>query len=91
LQHGTEQQLGLALHRRAQVAVEIARLGTYVFQLAQEQPLTREIRHERLGARVGDHPPYLLLQRFRILQTTARSQRHELVVRDAAPQEEGQP
>ena len=37
--------------------------GLRVLQLAQEQPLPGEVRDERVGARIGQHPAHLPLER----------------------------
>ena len=58
-----EEQLGLALKRLPQVAVEVRRIGSGVFQLAQEQPLAGEVGDERLGPRIRQHPAHLPFER----------------------------
>ena len=56
------------------------------------QPLAGEVADQRLGARIGQHPPHLLLQHRRVVQLALRSARsQQLVVGNAAPQEERQP
>ena len=45
---------------------EHEQIGIPVLQLAQEQPLPREVRHQRFRFRILQHPPDLLLQRRRI-------------------------
>ena len=45
---------------------------------------------ERLRARIGQHPPRLALQHGRIAQLALRRQVEQLVVGDAAPEEERQ-
>ena len=86
-----EEHLRLALERLSQVAVEVGRIGPGVLQLAQEQPLRREIRDERVGARVGEHSPDLPLERVGILQPATRRNAQQLIVRNAAPEKERQP
>ena len=86
-----EEQLRLALERLAQVAVEVRRVGPGILQVAQQQPLAGEVADERLGARVGQHAAHLLFERRRILERAALRRREQLVVRDAAPEEERQP
>ena len=60
-------------------------------QVAQHQPLAGEVVHERPRLRVRQHPPHLLLEHRRLAQLALRGERQQLVVRNAAPQEERQP
>ena len=46
---------------------------------------------QRSRARVGQHPPHLPLEHRRLVQLAARRHVEQLVVRDAAPEEERQP
>ena len=78
----------------AEVLVEILislRIGEYGRQVPEKQPLADEIRDERVGARIRQHPADLLFQDFRIAKLAAAGHFEQLVVRDAAPQKERQP
>ena len=86
-----EEQLGLALKRLAEVVVEIGKLvgvGGHGAQVAQVQPLSGEARDERPRSRIGKHPADLPFEHRGIAQLSARRGREQLVVGDAAPQEE---
>ena len=72
----------------AQVVVEVRRFGLNGRQLAKIEPLAGEILDERVGLAVGEHPLHLLLQRRRVAQPALGRQVEQLVVRNAAPQEE---
>ena len=64
-QHALEEQFGLAQHVLAQVVVpvrELEQVGRLGRDVAQLQPLLREVRDERVRARVGEHPPHLPLE-----------------------------
>ena len=76
----------------AQVAVEVGRIGPRVLQLAQEQPLPGEVG--RPARRRADRPASAApAARASPGPSSAPRRRHveQLVVRDAAPQEERQP
>ena len=78
----------------AQVVVEVGeleRVGLLVPQVAQVQPLAGEVLDERVRLRIGQHAPHLLLEHRRLLQLAPRRRVEQLVVRNAAPQEERQP
>ena len=88
-----EQQLRLALEGLPQVVVEVGiheHVGIPVSQLAQEQPLSREIADQRPRARILQHPPDLLLEHRGILELALLGGLQELLVGNAAPQEERQ-
>ena len=88
-----EEQLHLALEgQRQRVAVvgKEERIGHDVGQPAQRQPLPGEVGGEGLGARVGQHPPRLPLEHRRLVQACPSRQVQQLVVGDAAPEEERQ-
>ena len=59
--------------------------------VADVQPLAGEVVHERLRALVREHPLHLLLQHRRVAERLLHGKRQQLVVRNAAPQEERQP
>ena len=80
--------------RVAQVVVEVGKqpeVGLRHRQVAQVEPLAGEVGHQRIRARVRQHAPGLLREHRRVPQAALPGQREELVVRDAAPQEEGEP
>ena len=60
-------------------------------QVPEIQPLSGEVGGQRAGARVVEHPQHLSLQHGGVAQPPLLGQRQQLVVRDAAPQEERQP
>src|SRR5690606_28115911 len=55
------------------------------------EPLEREIANERLGALVGEHAPHLLLHDARRAEAPGLGKLEQLLIRQAAPEEEGQP
>src|SRR6185436_5114599 len=89
-----DKQARLLLQGLAQVLVEVGEL-IYVGDDAREapelEPLVGEAVYERLRTRIAKHPPDLALQDCRIRQRSTYSQVQQLVVRDAAPEEERQP
>ena len=88
-----DQQLGFLLERLAQVLVEVGkgrRIRLYRWDIAQEQPLAGEVLHQRLRARIGQHAPDLALQNGRVAELAALGNGEQLVVGNAAPQEERQ-
>ena len=89
-----EEQLGLALEALAQALVELGedvRIGLLLREIAQVEPLPGEIRDQRFGARIVQHAPHLLVQHGGVLQLALLRQVQQLVVGNAAPQEEGEP
>jgi hypothetical protein len=52
--------------------------------------LRGKVGHQRLRTRVGQHPPHLLFERCGISQRAVGRHIDQLVVRDAAPEEERQ-
>ncbi len=92
-QHAVHEQLGLAPEGLPQVVVEVrkqAHVGRHRVEIAQVQPLRREVRHERARPFVGEHAPHLLLEHGGLSQLPRRGHRNQLVVWNAAPQEERQ-
>ena len=88
-----EEELGFLGEGLPQVVIEVGellRVGLHVFQVAQVQPLTREVRAERRGLRIGEHPADLLLEHRLGMQLVLRRQIQQLRVGDAAPEEERQ-
>ena len=76
--------------RGAQIRVPLGILRRKVVELAESQPLADEVHDEALRARVGEHPLDLLLEHARIVQPIGRSGFEQLVVRNAAPEKEGE-
>ena len=79
----------------ASVLVELRieqRVGDDLVEVLQPQPLRGEARGERLGARIGEHAPHLLLEHGRRAQACPRpASLDQLLVRARAPEEERQP
>ena len=89
--HAVDEQLRLALERRAQRDVVVGKekdVGVFHRDVAQEQPLRREVRDHGLGACVGQHALYLRAQHAGIAQRAVLGGRKQLVVGDAAPEKE---
>ena len=89
-----KKQLGLAAERLADVVVEVReqqQVRRDLVQVAQLQPLTGERVHQRVGARIGDHAPHLRFEHARRAQPAGDRQVQQLVVGNAAPEEERQP
>src|SRR5688572_6714379 len=86
-----EQELGLAPHGATQVVVEVRELldvRPRALQVAQEQPLAREILDERRRSWIGEHAADLLIENALVAQFVLPSELEELVVGRRAPQEE---
>ena len=78
----------------AQVVVEVredVRVGLEASQVAQVQPLAGEVAAQGARALVLEHAPDLLFEHGRILQLAGRRDRQQLIVGNAAPDEERQP
>ena len=89
-----DEQLRFAAERAPQIVVELGKAPAIRLELrdvAQMQPLAGKVVHERRGPRVRQHPPHLLIQHRRILQPAALGELQQLIVGNAAPQEERQP
>ena len=89
-----DEQLGLAPHRLPQPLADVRKAVLVRHDrrhVAQVEPLAREARDERPRTLVGEHTARLLLQHRRVAQPAGRGELEQLVVGDAAPQEEGQP
>ena len=85
-----EEQLGLALQALSQFVVPVGvedAVGRRGRQVAEVEQLLREARDERIGARIGEHPPHLLLEHFGLAQSALGRDADQLVVGDAAPKE----
>ena len=89
-----EEERRLALERVAQRLVEIGEalgVGHPAGHVAEVQPLPAEVVDEGLHLRVGQHSGDLAGQHVRLPELAPLGQSEELVVRDAAPEKEGQP
>ncbi len=89
-----EEQLDLAPESFAQRAIEVREQihdGLAGLHAAHVQPLPREVLDERVRARVRDHPLDLLLEHRGVVQAPFGGELNQLLVRDAAPQEEREP
>ena len=89
-----DEELRLGAERLTQAVVEVREVAlrrSGQRHVPQEQPLPREVLHQRVGAWVGHHPPHLLLEHAGVPQLPFHRDVQQLVVRDAAPQEERQP
>ena len=84
-----EEQLGLLHHRLAQRVVEGRRVRIQALQVAHFEPLLREVLDEPRRAAIGEQAANLLIQVPP--QLVLRGHVDELVVRQAAPEEERQP
>ena len=86
-----EEHLGFALHRLAEVVIEVREdvgVGLEASQVAEEQPLSGEVAPERPRAFVLEHAANLLLDDRRFAQSSRDRQVQQLIVGDAAPEEE---
>ena len=91
--HAGEQQLRLAPEALPQPLAEIGELVLVRLHgggVAQRQPLPGEVADQGLRARVGEHALDLRLEDRRDAQFPALGHIEQLVVRDAAPEEERQ-
>ena len=89
-----DKQLGLALKGLAKVFVEQGkqvRVGGDAADPTQRQPLADEIVHERRRAPIGQHAPHLPLEHTRLGERAAGCDVEQLVVGEAAPEEERHP
>ena len=88
-----EEELGFFPHGLAQIVVIIGEdlwIGRRVLEISQEQPLLGEVVHQRVGAAVGQHPHYLLLQHRVLVQLPFTRQFQKFLVWRTAPQEKRQ-
>ena len=65
-------------------------VGLTRVELAQAEPLRREVRDERVGFRVREHAADLALEHRRLRKLAGRGRREQRLVGDAAPEEERQ-
>ena len=89
--HALEEQLRLPTHRLPQVLVEVRKLdgiGRGAGEVAEIEPLPSEVVDECSRARVPQHPPHLRVEHARVGKAPLRRLIEQLVVGNAAPQEE---
>ena len=89
-----DEQLGLAPEGGAEVLVETGeepRVGLLGIDVAEEEPLLGEVADQRLRLGVDEHAPHLTVQNSRVAQVPSDGMVEELVIGDAAPEEERQP
>src|SRR5262249_40199311 len=86
-----KEQSRLAVERQAQVAVEIRRLRLGAIQLAKVEPFRCEILDERFRFRLCQHASGLCFKHSRMRKLSCDGQVQQRVIRNTAPQEEGQP
>ena len=89
-----EPELGLPRERLAQVAVELGkgdRVRLHAPHVAEEEPLSREVVDQRGRLRIRQQAAHLRFENARLAQRAGLRRREQLVVRDAAPEEERQP
>src|SRR5262245_19399531 len=92
-QDALEEELSFATEGLSQSLVEVGEdvgIGRDGLQISEVQPLPAEIADEGLRAWVVEHAARLLSQDERVFQFALFGQIQKLVVRDAAPQEEGE-
>ena len=80
----------IACRRLSSKSGNASRSGARALDIAEEQPLFREIRDQRTGPRVRKHALDLLFKHRGIFQFSLRGNRQQFLVRNTAPQEERQ-
>src|SRR5262245_49657278 len=91
VQNALNKEFGLAAERLPQSLVEVwedVGVRRDGLKISEVQPLPAEVADEGLRARVVEHPAGLLSQDELVFQFALLGQIQQLVVRDAAPQEE---
>ena len=86
-----EEQLGLAAEGLPQVVVKVEEqlgAGPEPVNVADLQPLAGEVAHQRLRPWIREHPLHLAIKSRRFMQRVLLGRIQQLVIRDAAPQEE---
>ena len=93
-QDALEEQLRLLLERLTEVVVEVgeeAHVRRDRFEIPEMQPLRREVGDERARTAVDEHPLHLPLEHGGLVEFARDCRVEQLVVGDAAPEEERQP
>ena len=88
-----EKERCLLLECLSQVVVEVCellRVRLHVPEIAQVEPLAGEIGDDRVRLGVGEHPPHLLLEDCWRVEPPPAREIQELIVGNAAPDEERQ-
>ena len=88
-----KEQPGFVAERLSQLLVERKdhRVGLHRLDVAQVQPLPGEVGHEGVRTAILQHPANLSFEHHRVAQPAAGRKVQQLVVRNTAPQEEGEP
>ena len=71
VENAAHEQVGFLAQGLAEIVIEIRKLlrvGEGVLEVPQEQPLRREVGHQRIRARVGEHAPHLFFEHRRIFR-----------------------
>ena len=91
--HTVDQQLRFLPERLPEVVVEIREdphVGRDRIQVAQVEPLLGEVGNQVPRPRVGQHAPHLALEHRRFAEIAPRGGIQQLLVGNAAPEEEGE-
>ena len=94
LQDAPHEQLGLPLEGPPQVLVELGKeilVRHRECEVPRAEPLRGEIVDQRVRAGIGQHPADLAVEYGRVAQPARRCRVQQLLVGNAAPQEERQP
>ena len=89
--HALQKQGGFTFEGVPQTEVEVgkqSRARRLRVHITQVQPLRGKIGRKRLGAGIAKHPAHLLIQHGSIAQLAPHGKLEQLLVRNAAPQEE---
>ena len=89
-QHAVEKELRFLPEGLTQIVVEI-RKQTHIRrdrgEIAQVQPLRREVGDQRLRTSVRQHSPHLSFQHRRLVEFSRNRHVEQFIVRNTAPQE----
>ena len=76
------------MHALRKLEIEVGeqeRVGVHLLEILQPQPLRREARRERVGARIGEHALHLRLKHHRGVQRLRARGGQQAIVGDRAP------
>jgi hypothetical protein len=93
LDDALEEELSLGDEVLTQVVAEVREdhvVGQCAGDVAKPEPLRGKVRRQRLGAGILQHAAHFAVENRRILQQPFACHVEELIVRNAAPQEERQ-
>ena len=93
-EHRHDEHVGLVQHRLAEPLVEIPEhkaVRMLLLEVANIEPLSGEIVRQGLRLGIGEHPRDLTVEDHRVVKPAFFCNIEEVVVRDAAPEEERQP